>query len=823
MAVAVVAPYLSDILGLPVVASMTLIGIILGPQVTGILEPNILLQFIGSLGMIYVFFSAGSEVNLGIIRKHTRAVMIFGALTFFIPFAFGIAFGLILFGQRLLSAILLGAFFASSGSLIIQPILRSDLLRRESAEVGRGGASLSRILVAVVVLVSGIVFPEGGAIQIVRTAGLGAVYFAGLYFILPKIASVVIRKARMQGSTDAVFMLFLVFASAALGLFAGIPGYIGAFCAGLFLSPVFLSSKSMSARIDLLGDSFFLPFLLIFIGASADFSQIPSLPIEIALIAGSAVFGIGAKYFAAFIASKVLGYSPADRGLLFGFSSSFAAFSLAIASVAGSSGLFDQPLVSGAIILVILSSIIASLAARNSGSSILVKKSQDSERTKRAGERIMVALSKPSTSHYLMELGIALNGQDTRSPLFPLAILSDNATDNDSESRQHAETMLAAAIMQGVSSQVSVIPVSRISINVAQGILDSAVEQNADTIIVGWNRPPKLSNAFFGSVIDQIVTGGNQMVFVARAVAPFSAAHIVAIVPSLCDRHPGFQRAVMALSALSKKNQAKLHILTLRGQDPVLSQAFKDAGYSGPIQTIGVESWKEIGKGLKQIPTTPKLFALLSARPSEPSWHPAIERLPHRIGEEFPDSNLVMIYLAGQLAFAPQASAEGGKPLAQTENQKSMIAPHPSSSARILENAISHGTIRVNMSHSAIADGVFELVSSAFPFDRKLSSRLGTKLTEIVQRQPIEIEPGVVLIHDRVPGIDAPIICLGSHRKGFRISLLDKPVQILIILFVPEEESPEDHLAFLGEIAHLFKEKELARHLIEADSPEDIL
>ncbi|HWP68263.1 MAG TPA: cation:proton antiporter, partial [Rectinemataceae bacterium] len=276
MAVAVVAPYLSDILGLPVVASMTLIGIVLGPQVTGILEPNILIQFIGSLGMIYVFFSAGTEVNLGIIRKHTRAVLIFGALTFFIPFAFGIAFGLILFNQRLLSAILLGAFFASSGSLIIQPILRSDLLRRDSAEVGRGGASLSRILVAFVVLLSGIVFPNGGSIQVLRTVGLGAVYFAGLYYVLPKIASIVIRKARMQGSTDAVFILFLVFTSAALGLFVGIPGYIGAFCAGLFLSPVFSSSKTMSARIDFLGDSLFLPFLLIFIGASADFSQTPS-------------------------------------------------------------------------------------------------------------------------------------------------------------------------------------------------------------------------------------------------------------------------------------------------------------------------------------------------------------------------------------------------------------------------------------------------------------------------------------------------------------------------------------------------------------------
>jgi len=823
MAIAVVSPYLSDFMGVPVVASMTLIGVLLGPQVSGILEPTILIQFIGSLGMIYVFFSAATEVNLGILRKRTKSVLIFGFLTFFIPFFFGLAFGLILFGQRLLSALLLGAFFASSGSLIIQPLLRTELMSRESAEVGRGGAGLSRIMVAIVIFISSIVFPEGGTWPAIKTVGLWAVYFGGLYFLLPRFASLIIRKTRLQGSIDAVFILFLLFASAALGLFAGVPGYIGAFYAGLLMAPVFSSSKSISSRIDLLGDSLFLPFLLVFIGASADFSKIPSLPLSLALIAGSAIVGLGSKFLAAFFAGKLLKYSRADRGLLFGFSSSFAAFSLAVASVAGSSGFFDQPLVSGAIILVIVSSSIASLTTRNSGSSILLKKTQGQEHTPRAGERIMVALSKPGSAHYLMDLGIALHGQDSRSPLFPLAIISD--TESEGESRQHAETMLAAAIMQGVSSQISVIPVSRIEMNVARGILDSADEQSADTIIVGWNKPPRLANAFFGSVIDQIVNGGNQMVLVVRAVAPFNAAHIIVIVPSLCDHHPGFARAAMALNALAKKSQAKLHLIALEGQSAALARAFKEAGYSAQMQMVELESWKEIGRAMKQLPPAPHFFVLLSARPSEPSWHPAIERLPHRIGEEFPDSNLLMIYLASSEARPEKAEAEPDKvaPPVVDGSDKTMSQAKANPSARILQEAIAQGNIRVNMAHSAIADGIFELVSSAFPFDRKQSSRLGTRLTEIVQRQPIEIEPGVVLIHDRVEGITNPVVCLGVHRQGFRISLLERPVKILVIIFVPESESPEDHLAFLGNIAHLFKDMNLALRLLEADAPEDLL
>ncbi|PKL05744.1 MAG: hypothetical protein CVV53_07910 [Spirochaetae bacterium HGW-Spirochaetae-9] len=268
----------------------------------------------------------------------------------------------------------------------------------------------------------------------------------------------------------------------------------------------------------------------------------------------------------------------------------------------------------------------------------------------------------------------------------------------------------------------------------------------------------------------------------------------------------------MALNAIARKSQAKLHILTLTGQGSRLARALKTGGYEAQVQTIEVESWKDTSKTIRQLPSGTKLFTLFSARPSEPSWHPAIERLPHRIGEEFPESNLLMIYLANSTESREDMKMENANVLPSK--------PHPFPD--ILGNALSRGNIRVDMKHGAIADGIFELVSSAFPFDRKLSGRLGAKFTEIVQRQPIEIQKGVVLIHDRVEGIETPIVCLGSHRQGFRISLLEKPVKVIIVIFVPEKESPEEHLAFLGEIAHLFKEKDLANRLINADKPEDI-
>jgi Kef-type K+ transport system membrane component KefB/nucleotide-binding universal stress UspA family protein len=892
MAVGLVAPYLSDKLGIPVVASMTLAGILLGPELIGFLEPGILLQLLGSLGLIFVFFNAGAETSLGIIKKRPFSVLLFGALTFFIPFAAGFIFGYFLFGKNLSSALIVGAFFASSGSRSIQPLLPADLSSRESAEIGIAGSGLSRIAVTLILFFSLFVQAQSIALPSLATFGIWLLYFIVLGITLPRFAPFVLRNMRAQGGIDAMFLLFLLFASAALASLIGLPSYLGALYAGLLLASTLGASRTISARVNLLGESFFLPFLFVFIGAQANFSQTPSLPRVLLFIAGSVLLGLGSKTLAAYLTGKALRLSTEDRGLLFGFSSCFSAFSLATASVAGSTGHFDQPLLGGAVILVILSTSLTALVARTAGYRLRRKNSESQGKPFFEGSRILIPLSKPTSSHHLIELGELLQEQSLGSPLLPLVVMPEQ----NSEERRKAETMLAAALMRGLDPQTPVSPLFRVETNVAYAILQSAEEQGADTILVGWNKPPRLANAFFGSVIDQILNSCDQRVLVARLVAPLQSSHIAAVLPPFCETHEGFNAALAVLKALTKKYQSKLHIVTLKGQNASITRALREANFGISYQSMEIEAWKDIGKTLESIPGQSRFFVLFSARPSEASWHPAVERLPHRIGEEFPQSNLLIIYMARgeQAAYlnrsalpsvysgapgasgsssAPGASGSSGapgapgssgapassgafaasagpsssgvsgtsdSPAAQGLPASTVSAPQknaipepspipngditaPSRSRQILEHAVAQGTIRVNMKHSALADGIFELVSSAFPFDRRLSSRLSLALTEQVQRQPIEIAQGVVLMHERLENIRTPILCMGSQREGFRVSLLEKPVRILILILVPEDEKPEEHLSLLGDIASLFRKQNLAAILLEAEKAEDLL
>jgi len=203
-----------------------------------------------------------------------------------------------------------------------------------------------------------------------------------------------------------MFLLFLLFASATIGSLIGLPSYLGALYAGLLLASTLGSSRAISARVNLLGESFFLPFLFVFIGAQANFSQTPSLPRVLIFIAGSVVLGLGSKTLAAHLTGKALHFSTEDKGLLFGFSSCFSTFSLATASVAGSSGHFDQPLLGGAVILAILStSLTALVARRGSGYGLKEKSSERNVKPLFTGSRILIPISKPTSSHFRYGIG----------------------------------------------------------------------------------------------------------------------------------------------------------------------------------------------------------------------------------------------------------------------------------------------------------------------------------------------------------------------------------------------------------------------------------
>jgi hypothetical protein len=129
--------------------------------------------------MVYAFFNAGAEISLGILKKRPFSVLLFGALTFFIPFITGSVFAI-----SSSDAASVQRLSSEPFSLLRAPAhpasLRADLSTREPAEIGMAGSALSRIAVTLILFFSVFVQDRSLLLPSLGTVGLWLFYFVVL-------------------------------------------------------------------------------------------------------------------------------------------------------------------------------------------------------------------------------------------------------------------------------------------------------------------------------------------------------------------------------------------------------------------------------------------------------------------------------------------------------------------------------------------------------------------------------------------------------------------------------------------------------------------
>ncbi len=522
---------------------------------------------------------------------------------------------------------------------------------------------------------------------------------------------------------------------------------------------------------------------------------------------------------------------------------------LAFAIAAGSAGVAPQGLLQGLVVAAALGGffdrILPDLSAKPAiGSERGHRESGDLPPPE--ASRILVALSKPSTALELLELAFSLRAAGSVEPVFPLAVVTENRESESGFSR--AEDMLAEAMLKGHSSPVPLVPVTQVAANVSTGILQAAIEQRADTIVIGWHQPPRLEHAFFGSVIERVVAGGSAFTVVARLpdsgkrAKPADtkrllrkARHLCVIAPPMSDTHPGFGCAVRSLAALAANLQMRVTIATLSPHGGRISAAMETSGPFRGMRAVEAPDWRSLADTLDHIGSrNARVIAIISARLGQTSWHPAMERLLHLLGQRFSRDALLMAYLpspdsGGRSAAASMDDPAGASVGAAGASPATPDAAHtgltagPDRAAALLADAVVAGRVCLRMRDRAIADGIRQMLSAAFPSDRRAVAALGSVFTGIAQRSPIELAPGVVLLHARTPLVSREIVCFGSGTEGYRLSALDVPARVLVLICVPEQAAPEEHLATLGDIARLMAGRRLAHRLLEVGDAAELL
>jgi Kef-type K+ transport system membrane component KefB len=274
---------------------------------------------------------AGMQMDLSNLKRLGTRALVFGLLTFSLPFVTGVTLAGML-GYGLLTGLLLGIMF-SPHTLVSYPIvLRLGITRREAVSVAVGGTVVTSVLT-----LSGL-----SIMQAVASGSVGwqlwikllvalplLVWFS--FWVVPQIGRLVIRPDSTAQVPQFLFVLTCLFMIASATLMLGIDSIVGAFIAGLALNSLVSDNPPLMQQVEFVGNSVFIPCFLISVGVLCNPQVLVAHPENLGLAALVILGAVGAKFFAAWIAGVVFKYSLAEILTLLGLTMSRAALVLVIA------------------------------------------------------------------------------------------------------------------------------------------------------------------------------------------------------------------------------------------------------------------------------------------------------------------------------------------------------------------------------------------------------------------------------------------------------------------------------------------------------------
>ncbi len=504
IAIILLVPFIFRIFKIPDIAGYIITGIIIGPYGLNILERDASIILLGTVGLLYIMFIAGLELNLNNFSKNRSKSILFGLSTFIFPFLIGFAVCRLLLGLGYLTTFLISIMF-STHTLIAYPVVRKLGIAKDiSVMVSVGGTIITDTIVLLVLsLITGKTTGSFNLTEVLKFLGLFVLYLIFVFSTYPNISRWFFSNIKKDIPIQYIFLLSLVFISATLAKIIGIEAIIGAFLAGLALNRVIPKSSNLFNNIDFMGNVLFIPVFLLNIGMLIDLKIIlEGLYLwYIALVL--VLTAITGKWLAAFITQKMLKFSTIQRNILFGLTSSHAAATIAVILIGFEKNIIDNIFFNAVIIVILVTCLAASFITEWSGRRLALEYSRQIDTSKVFPEKILVPVSNPSTMANLIDFALLIKTQDLSEPVYVASIVKDG---NEARKKMlFVRDYLEKAFAGHNILQENIKIITRIDLNVTNGILRTAKELLATDVIIGWGEKKKTSQKLFGSVFDHLL------------------------------------------------------------------------------------------------------------------------------------------------------------------------------------------------------------------------------------------------------------------------------------------------------------------------------
>jgi Kef-type K+ transport system membrane component KefB/nucleotide-binding universal stress UspA family protein len=494
-------------LRLPPLAGLIIAGMLVGPNSLDVLGRDTFVTTLGYVGLLFLMFQGGLDLDVDGFRRRRGDAVVFGVLTFLVPMALTVATSRWL-GIAPLGAAMIGAALTSH-TLLSYPTVQRFGLTRDRAVTGTLGATLVANTGALVVLAfaADAARGNGWAMRVAFTVGL-VVYGAVVLVLVPRLTRWFFTGLGQDREVRLTYLLSGMGVAALVARLIGIEPIVGAFLVGLAFNRFVPAGTVIAERIAVLGQSLFIPAFLISTGMLLDPVALLTDPRTLLLGGVFLAATVASKWVAAEAAGRLLRIGRQERRLMFSLSVGQAAGALAATVVAQDLGLLGAAEVNAIVLVILGSALVAGSVAESAAPRIA--------RPERGGgplgSRVVVPVSNPATVGPLVRVAAQVAAQDSGA-VVAVAVLGAEAPP---EHVRGARDLTTAAERVALAAGAEVTGTVRMDASTADGVLHTALEQEATCLVMGWKGHANAREGLFGSVIDQVVSSSPVPVLVCR-------------------------------------------------------------------------------------------------------------------------------------------------------------------------------------------------------------------------------------------------------------------------------------------------------------------
>jgi Kef-type K+ transport system membrane component KefB/nucleotide-binding universal stress UspA family protein len=650
MVIFLVAPLVLKRYRLPGIIGIILIGAAIGPNGLHLLERGETIQLLGEVGLIYLMFIAGLEINLNQFIEYKDRSIVFGLFSFLIPQAIGTVVGIYVLDLTIAAALLFAAVF-SSHTLLAYPIVnRLGIAKNEAMTATIGGTILTDTLALLVLAV--VVASVGGALDAAFWTQLAVgltVFFVGVWLAVPRLGQWFFQQHDEESYFEFLFVMAVLFICAFLAELVGVEHIIGAFLAGLALNRLVPETGPLMNRIEFVGNALFIPFFLLSVGMLVDAGVLLE-GADTLLIAGSLiVMVLATKFAASWATGQVYGYGRDEVIGMFGLSVGQAAAALAIVQIGFDAGIpgFDQHMINGVVLMILVVSLISPALVGRAGRALLRAREHEEYDPSDAPQRILVPISRDSKhAESLLDLAFTIRDERSEEPVHTVSVVRPHQQTRTESQVAEAEEVLEETKEYAAGAEVPIKDHTRVDHNIASGIAQSVVDNRITTLVIGWDGASSRTQQVFGHILDQVLRRTTQLTLVGRLREPLNTTQrIVLVLPPGIDHNDGFYEALHTVKLVSEDTGAPIHGLAVDGNPEQFDRLFELVEPEAPGEFEGVADWKALLTALRDAVRSDDLVVCVSSRRNDAGWHQELQTLPKSIST-LTDGNFVIMYPA---------------------------------------------------------------------------------------------------------------------------------------------------------------------------------